>query len=115
MKFDRGEIDATLSSIDSRTLRPRYQSDLIEEEDRKRLDAELPVLKPSPSVLVYDPRTGEVRTLSPAAATVLERCDGQRSAEEIVSIFPAEAHAGARECLEELSRNGLLTPASPKL
>ena len=30
MKFDRGEIDATLSSIDSRTLRPRYQSDLIE-------------------------------------------------------------------------------------
>ncbi len=115
MKFDRGEIDATLSSIDSRTLRPRYQSDLIEDEDRKRLDAELPTLRPSPSVLVYDPRTGEVRTLSPAAATVLERCDGQRSTEEIVSIFPAEAHEDARECLEELSRNGLLTPASPKV
>src|ERR1700752_1296147 len=33
LAFDRGEIDRTLASIDSATVRPRYQSDLFEAED----------------------------------------------------------------------------------
>ncbi len=112
LSYDRAEIDEVLSSIDSATLRPRYQSDLLEDEDRDRFDRELVPLRRSPSALVYDPATGEVRTLSPAAAELLARCDGSRSLDEILAIFPEEARSDARACVTELAGAGLLE-ASP--
>ncbi len=109
LRFDRAQIDATLTSIDSKTLRPRYQSDIVDDDDRLQLDQTVSRLEPQASLLLYEPRTGEVRTLSPAAASVLARCDGQRSVEEIVSIFPVQAHSDARACLAELAQAGLLS------
>lgn len=103
LRFDRGSIDERLAQVDSHTLRPRYQSDLIEDEDRARLDLEFERERPEPSVLTYDSVTGELRCLSPAAAEVLLRCDGLRSVEEVIDIFPPEAHGDARACLDELA------------
>jgi len=114
LRFDRSEIDATLASVDSHTLRPRYQSDLIEDEDRERLDRELPRLEPEDSVLVHDRTTGEVRALSPGAALVLERCDGERTHEEVLEIFPADARAAAASCLSELAGAGLINRLEPQ-
>jgi anaerobic magnesium-protoporphyrin IX monomethyl ester cyclase len=111
LSFDRAEIDEIVASIDSATLRPRYQSDLIEDEDRDRFDRELTPLRRSPSSLVYDPSTGEVRALSPAAAELLSRCDGSRSLDEILALFPEEARADARTCLTEIAGAGLLETA----
>ena len=112
LAFDRGDIDARLASIDSHALRPRYQSDLIDPRDRVKLDAELPREPRSPSRLVYDPRTGELQCLSPAAALLLERCDGSRSIAEIVQLIPAEARADAERCVHEMAKRGLLDPAA---
>ena len=38
LRYDRGDIDHQVSSIDSATVRPRYQSDLLDPEDRERFD-----------------------------------------------------------------------------
>ena len=108
LSFDRGEIDQVVSSIDSATIRPRYQSDLLEDEDRERLDRELSPLGRSPSTLVYNPRTGEVQCLSPAAATVLDRCDGSRTLREVVEVFPEPHRGAAQRCVSEIAHAGLL-------
>lgn len=107
-RFDRSQIDERVSGMDSATLRARYQSDLILEEDRTRFDAEMEPELPQPSTLVYDSRTGEVRCFSPAAAELLERCDGQRTVEQIVELIPKEAWPAAEECLVQLADEGLL-------
>jgi hypothetical protein len=107
LAFDRSEIDARLASIDAHTLRPRYQSDLIEDEDRARFDRELAPERPSPSVLVHDRATGEIQCFSPAAAALLERCDGSRTLEEVVEIVPHEARGEARRCLIDMAKAGL--------
>jgi hypothetical protein len=112
LAFDRGSIDARLGSIDSATLRPRYQSDLVEDEDRARFDRELAPEQPGPSTLVYDPRTGEVRCFSPAAALLLERCDGRRTLDEVLSIVPSEHRGEALRCVEEMTEAGLIAGAT---
>ena len=76
LAFDRAGIDRRLASIDSHALRPRYQSDLIDERDRERLDRELEPEHRAPSRLVYDPASGELQCLSPRrgdAARALRR------------------------------------------
>jgi len=108
LAYDRGEIDRVVSSIDSATVRPRYQSDLFEPEDLARFDRELAPLTPAPSHLVYDPNSGEVQCLSPAAAEVLERCDGSRTVAEVVAIFPPAARSEAERCVQDIHRAGLL-------
>jgi hypothetical protein len=108
LAYDRGEIDRRVSSLDSATVRPRYQSDLFDPEDLARFDRELPALAPAPSRLVYDPHTGEVQCLSPAAAEVLERCDGSRTLSEVVEIFPEIVRAEAERCVHDIARAGLL-------
>jgi radical SAM superfamily enzyme YgiQ (UPF0313 family) len=105
--YDRGEIDRVVASIDSATVRPRYQSDLFEPEDLLRFDRELAPLAPSPSRLVYDPATGEVQCLSPAAAEVLSRCDGSRTLAEVVEVFPEPVRPEAERCVHEIARAGL--------
>ncbi len=111
LAFDRSEVDRIVSSIDSATLRPRYQSDLFEAADLERFDRELAALFRSPSKLVYDPTSGEVRCLSPAAAEVLERCDGSRTLAEVVEVFPQDVRADAQRCVQEIARAGLLERA----
>jgi hypothetical protein len=108
LAYDRGEIDRVVASIDSATVRPRYQSDLFEPEDLARFDRELAPLAPSPSRLVYDLETGEVQCLSPAAAEVLARCDGSRTVAEVVEIFPQSVRAEAERCVRDIARAGLL-------
>lgn len=108
LAFDRAEIDRIVSSIDSATVRPRYQSDLFEPEDLARFDRELAPLARAPSKLVYDRTSGEVQCLSPAAAEVLERCDGSRTLAEVVEIFPHDVRAEAERCVQEIARAGLL-------
>ena len=108
LAFDRARIDERLSSIDSHTLRPRYQSDLIDDEDRRRLDRELAPEPREASVLLHAPETGEVHCLSPAAAFLLERCDGSKSVEEVVAVIPAAARREAERCVRELAGAGLL-------
>lgn len=106
--FDRSSIDARLRAIDSHTIRPRYQSDLLDEEDRVRFDALLPPEAREPSSIVYDPATAEVHVLSPAAAELLKSCDGKRTLEEVISIFPRESRDAARECILGLAEARLL-------
>jgi len=107
LRFDRNDLDQRLWDVDNRTLRPRFQSDLISDEDRARFDRELDPLEPCEAVLVYDPRSADIRCLSPEAWTLLERCDGSRTTEGVVEIFPAPSHAEARACLEEMAGAGL--------
>ena len=104
LRFDRAQIDQRLSTIDSATLRPRYQSDLIEDEDRARFDRELPREEPSDATLVYDPATGEVQCFSAAAALLLERCDGTRTVEQVIEIVPHEVRGEALRCVEEMHK-----------
>lgn len=113
--FDRALVDERVSQVFSATLRPRYQTDLLDEADRVRLDRELAPLERSPSTLVYDEASGEIHCVSPAAAQLLERCDGSLSVEEIVEIVPAPHRANARQCLVELSGAGLLEPISEEV
>jgi anaerobic magnesium-protoporphyrin IX monomethyl ester cyclase len=110
LAFDRGSIDARLASIDSHTLRPRYQSDLVEDADRARFDRELAPEPRSESVLLYAVDAGEVHALSPAAAELLARCDGRRELEEVLAPIPAPHRADALRCLTELAAAGLITP-----
>jgi hypothetical protein len=112
LAFDRATIDARLSSIDVHTLRPRYQSDLIEDEDRQRFDHTLQPETSSPSAILYNAATGEIHCLSPAAADLLQQCDGERTLDELLSLFEAEHRADAKRCLEELESAGLLQPAA---
>jgi len=107
LAYDRNEIDRRLWDVDSSTLRPRFQSDLIDEEDRERFDRELEPLAPRRAVLVYDPRSAEVRCLSPQAWDLFERCDGERSLEGVVEIYPCEARPDASRCLHEMAGAGL--------
>ena len=106
--FDRTAVDEVFSTIDSAIIRPRYQTDLIDERDLQRLDSEIEALSPSSSVLVYDPKTGESRCLSPAAALLFERCDGLRTVDEIVDVIPAVHRKEARLCIDDISQSGLL-------
>ncbi|MEM7469320.1 MAG: hypothetical protein AAF387_20885 [Pseudomonadota bacterium] len=107
LAFDRNEVDEKLWAIDSATLRPRFQSDLIDQEDRERFDREMEPLAANEAMLVYDPSTAEVRCLSPAAWALYERCDGQRDVDSILEIFPHEAHADAKACLADMAGAGL--------
>ena len=113
LRYDRSDLDRIVSSIDSATIRPRYQSDLLEDEDVARLDRELEPLRPSPATLVYDPATAEVRCLSPAAAELLSRCDGSRTVEQVVEVIPTAHRADAERCLAEISDAGLLESVEP--
>jgi hypothetical protein len=110
LAYDRAEIDRIVSSIDSGTVRPRYQSDLFEPEDLVRLDREVPGLEPSPARLIYNPETGELQCLSPAAAEILARCDGSRTLEQVVAAFPPSVRHEAERCVREIARAGLLAP-----
>jgi len=116
LRFDRAEIDERLAAIQSGHLRPRYQTDLVTDEERARFDREIAPLAASPCVLAYDPSSGEVQALSPAAADLLARCDGDRSAEQIVEIVPAEHRDDARRCIDQLASAGLLeTSPTPSI
>jgi hypothetical protein len=108
LAFDRAEIDTRLASIDSHALRPRYQADILDGEDRIRLDAELEPQPASPSTLVYDPRSGELQCLSPAAAMLLDRCDGSRSLDQVLEPVPRAARPDAERCVREMADLGLL-------
>ena len=108
LRFDRTAMDEIITSIDSATLRPRFQSDLLDQEDRERFDRELDALAPCESTLIYNPRTGETRCLSPAAAHLLERCDGSRSLAEVVEVYPEEVRDDARKAISEIDEAGLL-------
>ena len=108
LQFDRARIDERVQALDSQTLRARYQSDLIDPEDRARFDAENPAEPREAAVLVYDARTAEVRCFSPAAADLLQRCDGERTVEQVLELVPREAHDAARACLAELAGAGLV-------
>jgi hypothetical protein len=112
LAYDRSEIDRIVSSVDSATVRPRYQSDLFEPEDLARFDRELERLRPSPARLVYNPASGEVQCLSPAAAEVLERCDGSRTLAQVIEVFPEPVRADAERCVQEIARAGLLESVS---
>jgi hypothetical protein len=112
LTFDRASIDARLSSIDVHTLRPRYQSDLIEDEDRRRFDRTLEPEEASPSALLYNAATGEIHCLSPAAADLLEQCDGERTLEDVLALVDAEHRSDAERCLEELERARLIQTAA---
>lgn len=106
--FDRAEIDAKLSAIDSATLRPRYQADLVEPEDRARFDRDLTPLERAPSCLVLSSETAEVHCLSPAARDLLFALDGTRTIREILQPIPREHHAAALAALQGIARAGLL-------
>jgi radical SAM superfamily enzyme YgiQ (UPF0313 family) len=108
LAFDRGEIDRRIGAIDSFTLRPRYQSDLVEDDDRARLDRELPRETRSPSVLIYDRASGELRAVTPDAAELLARCDGKRTVEQVVELVPQPHRAAALACVRELAEAGML-------
>ncbi len=114
LAYDRGEIDAFLTHVDTRTLRPRYQSDLIDAADQRRFDQELPAISPAPSELVYDAHSGEVHCVSPAAAELLGRCDGTRTLEQVVEVVPAPHRADALRCLHDMAGAGLLESAAPR-
>ncbi len=108
--FDRGAIDARLASIDSHTLRPRYQSDLVEDADRERFDRELAPELRGKSVLLYAADSGEVHALSPAAAELLASCDGRRSLDAVLAPIPAPHRDAALDCLRQLAAANLITP-----
>lgn len=108
LAFDRGRIDERLGAIDSLTLRPRYQSDLVEDEDRARLDRDLVPEEPEPCALVYDPAGARLIGLSPAAADLLWRCDGTRTVDEVLAEWDPPLRPQARRCLEDLAGLGLL-------
>lgn len=108
LNFDRSAIDDIVSGIDSATIRPRYQSDLIEDEDRVRFDRELRPLQREPGKLLYNPNTGELQSLSPAAAELLERCNGARSLDEVIEVYPEEVRPHALEAIQVISQAGLL-------
>jgi len=112
LAFDRNDLDERLTEVDHRTLRPRFQSDLISDEDRARFDAELEPLEPCPAVLVYDPMTADIRCLSPEAWTLLERCDGSRTMDGVVEVFPQASQGEARACLSEMAGAGLFGPTT---
>jgi hypothetical protein len=108
LAFDRGEIDTIVSTIDSATIRPRYQSDLLEEADRKDIERDIDPITAASSTLVYNPRSGEVSCLSPAAAEVLHRCDGSRTLTEVVGIFPEPHRKAAERCVQDIAHAKLL-------
>jgi hypothetical protein len=110
LAFDRGSIDARLASIDSHTLRPRYQSDLVEDADRERFDRELDPEPRGESVLLYAADSGEVHALSPAAAELLASCDGRRSLDAVLEPIPAPHRDAALACLRQLAAANLITP-----
>ena len=114
LAYDRSVLDDIVNSIDSATIRPRYQSDLLEDEDRIRFDRELPPLPRNPSTLLYNQKTGEVQCLSPATVDLLERCDGKRSADEIVSVYPEEVRDQALAALDSISKAGLFEAVPPR-
>jgi len=114
LAFDRGSIDARLAAIDSQTLRPRYQSDLIEEWDRARLDRTLGAEPRASSVLVHDPRTGEIHCLSPAAADLLDRCDGARTVQQLIEVLAEDERAEAARFLEQILESGLVDSERPE-
>ena len=61
---------------------------------------------------MYNPDTGEVQSLSPAAADLLARCDGSRSVAQVVEIFPREVRDDAQRALQEIAVAGLLDPGA---
>lgn len=112
LRFDRGAIDARLGALDAGTVRPRYQADLFEDEDRARFDREIAPEPPSPSWLLFAPSTAEIHALSDAAKDLLDACDGRRSVREILALLPEEQRAAARDALRELARAALLDSQS---
>ena len=49
--------------------------------------------------------------LSVGAMDLLERCDGERSPEEVVAYIPSDRRATALACLRELMQAGLVQAA----
>ncbi len=112
LAFDRARIDQRLSTIDSATLRPRYQSDLVEDEDRARFDRELAPEPKETSTLLYDRRSAEIHCVSPAAAALLERCDGTRTLEQVIEIVPHSVREDALQCVRDLAAHGWIAQES---
>ena len=81
---------------------------MVEPEDLARFDREMAPLERGSSRLVYDPESGEVQCLSPAAAEVLSRCDGARTLAQVVEVFPETVRADAERCVQDIARAGLL-------
>ena len=108
LHFDRSKIDERLATQFSSALRPRYQSDLLDQEDRVRLDREMTPTRPSPCTLVYDSSSAQVHCLPPKATQLLDRCDGTESLEEIIESFTGDDRLDAEQFLGELQRTGII-------
>jgi hypothetical protein len=107
LAFDRAEIDARLGSVDSHRLRPRYQSDLLDEADRARLDAEFPCAEPGRVGAAARPGARRGRTrCRPRPTRCCSAATGGAQSDEVLAPLPAEAHDDARACLAQLAAPG---------
>ncbi len=108
LSYDRSAIDRALWQVDASVLRPRFQSEILDEEERAQAEREVAPIEACPSVLVYDPASAEVRCLSPETWDLLRRCDGRTSEDEILSAYPVTARGDARRCMMEMAEAGFL-------
>ena len=83
-------------------------------EARPTIDDDLDVNETDDGLIIYVPATDRVHHLNPAAAVVLQLCDGSRTRAEIADgvreVFSLETSPASEteECLERLSREGLV-------
>lgn len=82
---------------------------------RPRLRADLSVFALDDDLVVYDPTNGESFILNPTGRLVWERCDGQRSHDDIANEIAAlhgisgeQAFADVTELLASFQRSNLL-------
>ena len=64
-------------------------------ERRPRRMPDIPIETSSDTLLVHNPRTEKVHVLNAAAGFVLERCDGERTVEQLAHELARESSVSA--------------------
>lgn len=84
---------------------------------RPQARADLSVYPLDDDLVVYDPRTGESFILNPTGRLVWERCNGERTSEDIAGeiavlhgISAEQAYADITELLESFQQANLFMP-----
>ncbi|MDP6849987.1 MAG: radical SAM protein [Planctomycetota bacterium] len=111
--YDRDEVDQAIESATDDITLPRYQFDSIAGKELIELQESTEVVHPSYSVLVLNECTGEIATISPDGAQLLQSLDGAKTLNQVLNNFDSSTREIVFNFLNHLLQSGLIEQSSP--
>lgn len=108
LPYDLTEVARVLLDAEDQTLRPRYQSGAFKADMFDQLESVIAPVEPNRSAVVYRGETSDFLRLGKDAVAILRRCDGERTAGQILDGYSERQRPAVRKFLRALFEKGLI-------